>query len=73
MAENRTYYKRIYNPVKEKEDTVKPRQNVMVHIPLKCPGCRSRRVRCYGADKPILYYRCVDCMVKFKVLEKDNI
>ena len=59
------------NTFKEKEDAVKPKENVMVHIPLKCPGCRSRKVRCYGADKPVLYYKCVDCEFKFKVIEKD--
>ena len=61
------------NPVKAREEVVKEKSSVMVHIPLKCPGCRSRKVRCYGADKPILYYKCVDCDLKFKVLEKDDV
>ena len=60
-------------PVKAKEGDVKGKSNVVVHLPLKCPACRSRSVRCYGADKPILYYKCVDCELKFKVLEKDDV
>lgn len=59
-------------PVKRKDEEVKERGSVMVHIPLRCPACRSRKVRCYGADKPILYYKCVNCEIKFKVLEKED-
>jgi|GEM_PF-5990718 len=46
--------------------------DVLIHRPLKCRRCKSRSVRCYGADKPILYYKCVDCQHKFKVIEKDD-
>jgi transposase-like protein len=63
------------DPIKQKEKVqVEPhlQWNVRVHVPLKCPGCRSRKVRCYGADKPILYYKCIDCSFKFKVIEKDD-
>jgi len=59
-------------PAKKNDNEVKEKSNVMVHIPLRCPACRSRKVRCYGADKPILYYKCVDCENKFKVLEKED-
>jgi transposase-like protein len=55
---------------KPKEEEVVNKSNVVVYLPLKCPVCRSRKVRCYGADKPILYYKCVDCELKFKVIEK---
>jgi transposase-like protein len=60
-------------PARDAEEDVKSKSSVVVHSPLKCPGCRSRSVRCYGADKPILYYKCVDCDLKFKVLEKDDV
>ncbi len=56
--------------VKEKQEA-KPQENVTVYIPLKCPSCRSRKVRCYGADRPVLYYKCFDCELKFKVIEKE--
>ena len=59
-------------PVQTKEEDVRNKSNVMVHVPLKCPGCRSRSVRCYGADKPILYYKCYECGFKFKVREIDE-
>lgn len=62
-----------YVQPKVNENNVSNKSNVMVHVPLKCPSCRSRSVRCYGADKPILYYKCVDCDLKFKVLEKDDV
>ncbi len=59
-------------PAKRKDEEVTEKGSVMVHVPLRCPVCRSRKVRCYGADKPILYYKCVDCEIKFKVLEKED-
>lgn len=58
------------DPVKPKDEVPDSKERVLVHIPLECPECESRKVRCYGADKPILYYKCVDCKHKFKVIEK---
>ncbi len=64
------------DPLKRKQEAPEelphPQGNIVVHVPLKCPGCRSRKVRCYGADKPILYYKCLVCAVKFKVIEKEE-
>lgn len=62
-------YVKSSNKPKEEEAS---KSSVVVHVLLKCPICRSRKVRCYGADKPILYYKCVDCESKFKVIEKDD-
>ena len=45
---------------------------IVEYHPLKCRKCKSRRVHCYGADRPILYYKCLDCEHKFKVVEKDD-
>lgn len=50
-----------------------PQDNIttIIHIPIQCPKCESRRVRCTGtAARPVLYYKCQDCKFKFKVLEK---
>jgi transposase-like protein len=44
---------------------------VQVIIKIKCPRCVSKKIKCYGKDKPVLYYRCLDCGKKFKVIEKD--
>lgn len=44
--------------------------DVVVHKPLKCK-CGSKKVHCYGADRPVLYYKCMECGRKFKVIERD--
>ena len=51
---------------------IQPSENIVIHRPLKCKLCRSRKVHCYGADKPVLYYKCLDCAHRFKVLERDD-
>lgn len=54
------------------EESSLPKSTV-AHVPLKCPRCRSRRVRCYGTvDRPVLYYKCTACGFKFKVLEVEG-
>jgi hypothetical protein len=57
------------------EIEVVERQRTVIFIPIKCPFCSSRKVHCYGADKPVLYYQCKEkkCKHKFKVLEKDDL
>lgn len=47
-----------------------PEAEVIVHKPLKCK-CGSKKVHCYGADRPVLYYKCMECGRKFKVIERD--
>lgn len=47
-----------------------PESDVVVHKPLKCK-CGSKKVHCYGADRPVLYYKCMECGRKFKVIERD--
>jgi len=63
-----------YNKVIEEIGVVE-KQRVVIFIPIKCPFCYSRKVHCYGADKPVLYYRCKEskCKHKFKVIEKDGL
>jgi transposase-like protein len=46
--------------------------NTVMRLVLRCPRCRSQKVKCYGADRPVLYYRCSACKWKFKVLEVDK-
>ncbi len=57
---------------RERRTSTMEDHDVLIHRPLKCRRCNSRSVRCYGADKPVLYYKCVDCQHKFKVIEKDD-
>lgn len=46
------------------------REMVITHISLRCPYCKSKKIKCYGADNPVKYYRCLDCKRKFRVIEK---
>lgn len=47
-------------------------KSTVVHIVLRCPRCKSQKLKCYGADRPVLYYKCNSCGWKFKVLEVDR-
>ena len=57
---------------KESQEEQDDIRMTITHIPLRCPGCKSRSIRCYGADRPVLYYRCQDCDLKFKVFEVEK-
>ena len=41
-------------------------------IPLKCPKCKSKNVRCYSSHPPIRYHVCNKCGHNFKSLEEDS-
>jgi len=41
-------------------------------IPLKCPKCRSKNVRCYSSHPPIRYHICNKCGHNFKSLEVET-
>jgi len=57
--------------VKEKQHTDIPKiisQEIVVkHIILECPYCHSDKLKCYGRDLPVKYYRCNACKKRFKV------
>jgi len=59
----------INNDVLNKETETKA---TVVRLILRCPRCRSLKLKCYGADRPVLYYKCNECGWKFKVLEVDR-
>lgn len=50
---------------------------VQVIVKIRCPQCRSDKVKQYGKDrsKGVLYYRCKEpgCKKTFKVIEKDTL
>lgn len=39
-------------------------------IPLRCPKCNSKKVRCYVSRPPIRYHFCRVCGKKFKSVEQ---
>ena len=41
-------------------------------IPLRCPKCRSKDVRCYSSHPPVRYHICHKCGYNFKSLEVDS-
>jgi len=70
---------RGYVPEKNKRTTNNENLNkyietksTLVRLVLRCPKCKSLKLKCYGADRPILYYKCNECGWKFKVLEIDR-
>ena len=43
----------------------------VVFIPLRCPRCNSKNVKCYGSHPPVRYHYCRECGYSFKSVEKD--
>jgi transposase-like protein len=43
----------------------------VVFIPLRCPKCRSKKVKCYGSHVPVRYHVCKACGYNFKSIEQD--
>jgi hypothetical protein len=77
IKRNKNYLKALIKTASESKLLTKntPNPGIIISVPIKCPYCKSRKVRCYGADKPVLYYRCweIKCRKKFKVIEKESI
>ena len=40
-------------------------------IPLRCPKCKSKDVRCYVSRPPVRYHICRECGKKFKSIERE--
>lgn len=38
-------------------------------IPIRCPRCNSKDVRCYVTRPPVRYHVCRECGMKFKSVE----
>jgi ribosomal protein S27E len=41
-------------------------------IPIKCPRCKSKDVKCYSSHPPIRYHLCNKCGHNFKSVEVDD-
>jgi len=55
-------------PEKPKDDS---QDYGVVFIPLRCPKCNSKNVKCYGSHLPVRYHYCRECGYNFKSVEKD--
>jgi len=42
-------------------------------IPLRCPKCKSKDVRCYSSHPPIRYHVCRKCGKNFKSVEAEGV
>lgn len=41
-------------------------------IPLRCPRCQSKNIKCYSSHLPIRYHACRDCGYNFKSVEREH-
>ena len=42
-------------------------------IPLRCPKCKSKDVRCYSSHPPVRYHVCRKCGKNFKSVEAEGV
>jgi transposase-like protein len=53
----------------EKTESVDDDNYGVQFIPLRCPQCQSKDVRCYVSRPPVRYHLCRGCGKKFKSVE----
>jgi len=41
-------------------------------IPLKCPKCKSKDIKCYSSHPPVRYHICQKCGHNFKSVEAEE-
>ena len=51
-------------------DEALKKQPGVPYFVLKCPKCRSDKIRCYCSTPPIRYHKCNDCGYNFKSVEQ---
>ena len=54
----------------EKRDLVDDEKYGVPFIPIRCPQCQSKDVRCYVSRPPVRYHVCRGCGKKFKSVER---
>lgn len=64
--------KKSAEPIKKGEETKEPEGYGVEYIPLRCPRCNSKNVRCYATYVPLRYHLCRNCGHKFKSVEVDG-
>jgi hypothetical protein len=60
-------------PVPQAVPPVPPKEVIEYSVtftPIKCPHCRSKKIRCYCSQPPIRYHKCIDCDGNFKSVEE---
>lgn len=67
-SDNNVIIEKKEEPVVEKKEEVNF-GNAVIFIRPRCPICKSTKVRCYGINVNIRYFRCA-CGHKFKGIEK---
>lgn len=48
-----------------------PRYGV-TYIPIRCPRCHTKEIKCYSSYPGIRYYYCKKCRFRFKAIEADG-
>jgi hypothetical protein len=56
----------------EKSEQIDNEKYGVPFIPLRCPQCKSKDVRCYVSRPPVRYHVCRKCKIKFKSVEVDD-
>ena len=56
---------------KEKDTQQEDAQYGVVFVPVRCPKCRSKKVRCYSSSPPVRYHICKKCGMRFKSYERE--
>lgn len=41
-------------------------------IPLRCPRCKSKDIKCYASRPPVRYHICQKCSYNFKSIEAED-
>lgn len=68
--ERRSDWLNGYAEEKPIKKTKKLSEGVVFVLP-KCPDCGNKKLRCYGSEDGIRYYKC-KCGAKFKAIEQEN-
>jgi len=58
------------DPVNKKTDPIDEEKYGVSFIPVRCPQCGSKDVRCYVSRLPVRYHVCRGCGKKFKSIER---
>ncbi len=69
---NRKHREERLDKPAEQEKKVEGGDYGVTFIPIKCPRCGSKKVKCYSSRPGIRYYRCKDCQHRFKAIEAEN-
>lgn len=55
---------------KQQDDDQSEQYGVIYH-PIRCPKCKSKKIKTHTSRPPTRYHKCQDCGFNFKSTEKD--